>query len=130
MSDVRVRQAGNTERDGRLAKARQFAQVCELIVDDARRDGGLADAYVTLAVHAGIAAADAICIGAIGEYSVGGNHDQAATLLAKVDRKVADQLRRLLALKTKAGYGHSPATAADVKTAERAHTALIQRAER
>ncbi|MFN3866523.1 MAG: hypothetical protein ACK4MD_07395 [Demequina sp.] len=120
------RAASQGELEGRWAKARQFADVCDLIEHDASVDGDLVDAYVTLAVHSGIASADVICISALGAYWANGNHDQAVTLLARADAKAANHLRRLLALKTKAGYSHRPASAADVKTAAAAHQTLLE----
>lgn len=119
------RQAAKPERDGRWAKARQFAEVCDLLEEDAVVDGELADVYVTLAVHSGIASSDVICIDVLGQYWANGNHDQAVQLLAKADKKASSHLRRLLGLKTKAGYSHTPASAADVKTALTAHRALL-----
>ncbi|MGH2625206.1 MAG: hypothetical protein ACRDHY_00975, partial [Anaerolineales bacterium] len=57
-------------RAGRLAKAGQFylaAETIETIIDDRE----IADAYVTLCIHAGIAAADAICCAKLGEHAHG-----------------------------------------------------------
>lgn len=72
------RPADATVRAGRWLKAQQFAEAADLHrpVDDAGAPQG-GDIYVTLAVHAGIAAADVICIGALGEYSATGAHDEA-----------------------------------------------------
>ena len=54
-----------------MAKARQFveaAETVEALADDAN---DVADAYVTLCVHAGIAAADVICCRRLGEHKAG-----------------------------------------------------------
>ena len=48
-------------RQGRLRKARQFAGAAEVVTGLADDAGDVADAYVTLLVHAGIAAADVLC---------------------------------------------------------------------
>ncbi|MBT1635369.1 hypothetical protein [Clavibacter michiganensis] len=51
-----TREAGRTEADGRFRKARQFADAAELFADAASDDADeFGDAYVTLAVHSGIA---------------------------------------------------------------------------
>lgn len=129
MSAARApRPAGRAELEGRWRKATQFAEVCELIESDAGDGGQLGDAYVTLAVHSGIASADAICIGVLGAYWANGNHDQAVRLLESADRSAANHLRRLLALKAKAGYTYTPSSAADVRTAESSHRALLEAA--
>ncbi|MBX9472343.1 hypothetical protein [Microcella sp.] len=86
------------------------------------------DVYVTNAVHCGIAAADAICIVTLGEYSASGNHGEAVQLLKRAHPAASTSLQRLLAIKTKAGYSPTPASAADVQTALRAHEAILQAA--
>lgn len=92
--------------------------------------GEVADAYVTLCVHAGIAAADVICCASLGEHAQGEHHSEAIDLLAKADKDVAKHLRTLLNLKTKAGYSHTPATADEFKRAGRAAEALVEKARR
>ena len=47
-------------RSGRLKKAEQFAQAAETVQEFADEGDDIGDAYVTLCVHAGIAAADVI----------------------------------------------------------------------
>jgi hypothetical protein len=83
---------------------------------------------VTLLVHAGIAAADVLCCVRLGEHVTGDNHNEAVRLLAKVDRRLADDLRTLLGMKTKAGYSHQPASKSDRVKAERAGGRLVQAA--
>lgn len=63
---------------------------------------------MTLYVHAGIAAADAICARALGVHAKGQDHQEAIALLASVDKEAAADLRVLLAMKTRAGYGLTP----------------------
>jgi len=48
-------------RAGRLAKAKQFMEAADFIETLADDATDVADAYVTLCVHTGIAAADVIC---------------------------------------------------------------------
>jgi len=48
-------------REGRMAKAKQFVDAAETVEALADDPNDVADAYVTLCVHAGIAAAD-VCL--------------------------------------------------------------------
>lgn len=124
-----TRPAGKPEADGRYRKAEQFADAANLFRDDATEDvGEFGDAYVTLAVHSGIASADVIAISLIGEYSPTGNHEESVAVLKKADAESAKYLERLLGMKTKAGYAYRPASAEDVSKAHRAHEALLARA--
>lgn len=119
--------ADKTVQQGRLAKAKQFLQVA----DDARDLSGgddVADAAATLYVHAGVAAADAICAGALGKHAKGQNHQNAVELLASVDRPASKSLGLLLGMKTRAGYGHDPISATALVRAERAARSLVDKA--
>jgi hypothetical protein len=113
-----------------LNKANQFVTAADTIRDIADEDEEVADAYVTLCVHAGIAAADVICCSSLGKHAQGESHDEATTLLASADKDAAKHLSTLLRLKTKAGYGHTPATRDEVKKANRAANALVEAARR
>lgn len=111
-------------RAGRLAKARQFllaAETVTTVIDDQE----IADAFVTLCVHAGIAAADVICCAKLGVYHSGENHNEAVTLLASADRSAAKHLKALLDMKTRSGYSPVLTSAADQKRAGRAAAALV-----
>ena len=115
-------------RAGRLAKARQFmeaAGLVALLADDATDVG---DAYVTLCVHAGIAASDVICCKRLGEHSRGEDHSAAVSLLSTADPDSAKQLGSLLGMKTKAGYSALPVSSSDYKRAGRAAQALVDAA--
>ena len=85
----------------------------------------ISDAFVTLCVHSGIAAADAICGSRLGEYRTTANHADALALLNKVDGALAKHLDTLLKMKTTAGYGYSPITPERATKAERAMAALL-----
>lgn len=126
-----ARPAGATIKAGRWAKAQQFADAAALHRPSERPgEEGEGDIYVTLAVHAGIAAADVICIGALGEFSATGAHDEALALIGKVDRSARTSLSRLLSVKTKAGYTHRPVSRADVLRAESSLEKLLDVARR
>lgn len=119
---------GPGERAGRWAKARQFFNAAENIRDLADEHSDVGDAYVTLCVHAGIAAADVICCARLGQFSRGENHNEAVRMLEQADKPSAKHLRTLLNLKTAAGYSHAPVSADDIKRAARAMDSLIEAA--
>lgn len=128
---MRTKSCTAAVREGRLRKANRFLDAAETIREFADEDLDEAgDAFVTLCVHAGIAAADALCCASLGVHAQGENHDDAVALLAKVDKDIAKELAKLLRLKTKAGYTHTPVTAEEFKRAGRAAEALVERARR
>ncbi len=65
----RLRKCDESTIAGRLAKAEQFLQGAEIIRDFAADEQDIADAYVTLCVHCGVAAADVICRQPVAELS-------------------------------------------------------------
>lgn len=113
---------------GRLRKAEQFIESAGLVLDD--RPDAVSDAYVTLCVHAGIAASDVICCVRLGEHAQGESHADAVALLRTADEDAAKHLSTLLGLKTKSGYSHMPVTAGELKRAGRAAEALAEAARR
>ncbi|ANN15624.1 hypothetical protein SD37_08095 [Amycolatopsis orientalis] len=127
---MRTRRCDGCVQRGRLHKANQFIEAADMIRELADEHEDVTDAYVTLCVHAGIAASDVICCARLGEHAQGENHDEAISLLAQADRECAKDLRTLLKLKTKAGYSHTPATADEFKRAGRAAQALVETARR
>lgn len=127
----RVRKSDPATIDGRLRKAEQFLQGAETIRELAGDERDVGDAYVTLCIHAGIAAADVICCVALGEHVQGDDHNEAVAHLAKVrptGQALAGSLRTLLRMKTHAGYSHEPVSASDRKRAERAAEQLMSAA--
>lgn len=124
----RTIRADDAMRRGRLAKAEQFADAAVAVDLLAEEAADIADAYVTLCVHAGIAAADVICAARLGEFSRGENHDEAVALLATVDKALAAHLHALLAMKTLAGYSHTPVSGDRARRAGRAMAALLEAA--
>lgn len=120
------RSADTAVKAGRWAKAQHFAEAADLhMPTDDHDEPGAGDIYVTLAVHAGIAAADVICIGALGMYSATGAHEEAVDLVAKVDNGARASLARLLGVKTKAGYTHRPVSRSEVLAAQKALDRLM-----
>ena len=110
-----------------MAKANQFYLAAETIATTLD-DQEIADAYVTLCVHAGIAAADVICCARLGEYAQGDDHQEAVTLLSKADRTSCRYLKVLLDLKTRSGYSATLTSKTDQKRAGRAAAALVSAA--
>lgn len=117
-------------RLGRLQKANQSMDAATLIADQAADEADIADAFVTLCVHAGIAASDVICCARLGLHAQGEDHGEAVALLSKADRECAKHLRILLSMKTKAGYSHARATSIEVKRATRSAGTLVETARR
>lgn len=121
---MRTRRCTSATIAGRQDKAKQYAVAAEALSED----DTLGDAYVTNCVHAGIAAADVICCARISEHSVGENHNDAADLLAPTapdGRELANHLRTLLSMKTKAGYGAQLVGRTECVRAGRAMAALV-----
>ena len=91
------------------AQVRAYAGKAEEYADAAASEieAGRYIAATSLAIHAGINAADAVCGARLGERAAGGDHDQVLLLLRQAGpdgTKVEKELRRLLPLKTKAEY--------------------------
>lgn len=86
----------------------------------------------SVAILAGIAAADAACCQALGRRSRSDNHRDAEILLAEITpggKKAAGQLRQLIDIKDTAHYGFISVTAAQLKRALRQAQHLIDFAE-
>lgn len=106
----RTRPCGADQAKQRMARAREFLEVAQLVVDEKDEDESFvyASSAASLAVLAGIAAADAACCEALQERSRSDNHHDAEHLLAQIapgGREAARGLRELLNLKDKAQYG-------------------------
>ena len=87
---------------GYLAKAQDYAAAASNELE-----AGRCIAATSLAIHAAINAADAVCGSRLGERAAGQDHDQVLVLLKQAGKDGADvekDLRRLLPLKTKAEY--------------------------
>lgn len=86
------------------------------------------DVVATNAIHAAIAAADAICCVALRERSAGGSHTAAVELLRRVDAALAAALQRSLDRKTQAAYESRDVSARDAAACVRQATALVEAA--
>jgi hypothetical protein len=106
----------------RLIDARQFLEAAELL--DAP------DVVATNAIHAAIAAADAITCHALGERSGDANHTPAVSLLRQVDAGLATSLKRALDRKTQAAYEGTDLGETDAASCVRWARQLLAAAER
>jgi hypothetical protein len=108
--------------DGRFRKADQFFEAAETIREFAGAEAEIGDAYVTLCVHSGIAAADVICCVALGKHARGQDHLEAVGLLGTVKpdgKRLGQALSALIGMKHRAGYSAEPASADQRKRARR-----------
>lgn len=99
---VRTRTASSAQVRAYAGRAQEHADAAA-----AEIAAGRYIAATSLAVHAAINAADAVCGGRLGERAAGEAHQQALDLLRTAGNDgiaVEKELRRLLPLKTKAEY--------------------------
>ncbi len=120
-----TRRADSGQARARRTIAQKYLEVADLV---ATEDGTAINVCVGLAVLAGIAAGDAICISATGERYAGQDHMAAAELLERVDSALGSRLRQLVELKPGSHYGEQLLDADDRKTALRATQALVRAA--
>lgn len=127
---TRTQPCGPEQARKRLADARAFLEVAEIVEDGA--PAASLGASAANAVLAGIAAADAACCKAFGERSRGQDHRDATKLVAQVSpggEDAAKALARLLALKNDAEYGLADVSRANRSLALRQAQKLLDFAE-
>jgi len=128
MSEQRTRPCDRRTIEGRFLKAEQFFDAAETIREFASEEADAGDAYVTLCIHAGIAAADVICCIALGRHARGQDHNDAVQLLRSVasdGRSLSAALAALLGMKTRAGYDVEPVNADHRRRARRNAQSLV-----
>ena len=128
---TRIRECDEGISAGRLRKARQFRDAARTIREFADDEAEVGDAFVTLCIHAGIAAADTICCEALGHHAQGDDHNQAISELSKVrpdGETLSNHLRALLQMKPRAEYGPIPVSAEQRKRAWRRAESLVEAA--
>ena len=122
---------GEPQARQRLAHAKNFLEVAELAADEndvSLEYGGVA---ASIAILAGIAAADAACCRQLGRRSRSDNHHDAEALLVEImpgGRYAASQLRQLIDIKDTAHYGFI-VTAPQLKRSLRQARSLVEFAE-
>lgn len=124
---ARTQTCSDQDAKTRLAHARKFLEVAELVADEGD-DLEYSSAAAAVAVLAGIAASDAACCKALGRRSRGQDHRAAIELVEQVEPGGGDAgkaLRRLLALKDEAHYGFFDISGSDLKTTLRQARALV-----
>jgi HEPN domain-containing protein len=97
-----TRPVSRAQSRGYLSKAEEYVAAA---ADEL--DSGRSIAATSLAIHAAINAADAVCGARLGTRAAGQDHGQVILLLQDAGRDGVDierNLRRLLPLKTKAEY--------------------------
>lgn len=129
---MRTQACGDVQARQRLAQARSFLEVAELTadVDDTHLEYGSVAASV--AILAGIAAADAVCCQVLGRRSRSDDHHDAEALLVEVTpggKRAAGQLRKLITLKDAAPYGFVSVTTPQLKQSIRQARQLVEFAE-
>jgi len=129
---TRTQACGANEARQRLAHAKSFLEVAELAADV--NDPGLEYGSVaaSVAILAGIAAADAACCQRLGRRSRSDDHHDAEALLEQIrpgGKQAASQLRQLINLKDAAHYGFLNITTAQLKRSLRQAERLVEFAE-
>ena len=104
----------------RLADAEAFLEAATISTNP--------DVVATNAIHAAIAAADAVCCIALRERSADANHTAAVELLAQVDARLSAALARALGRKSQAAYETRNVSATDAAACVRQATTLLKAA--
>ncbi len=99
---MRTRNVSAAQARSYLAKADEYLAAAE---NELAEERGIA--ATSLAIHAAINAADAVCGVRLGKRAAGQDHDRVGELLSEAGRdgnELGRDLRRLLPMKTKAEY--------------------------
>ena len=126
MSTLRTTSGGRAEGRARLQVATKYLEAAELAASDTGQ--AVNNVVVGIAVLAGIAAADSVCMVALGVRYSGTDHAEAVKLLRQVDDDLANELAKLVRLKPPAHYGHAFIDKADRTRSLRAARKLVNAA--
>jgi len=129
----RTQTCGAPQARQRLAQARSYMDVARLTADEKDPNLEYPAVAASVAILAGIAAADAACCHALGCRSRSDNHHDSEALLAEITpggKDAAKHLRQLIDVKDTAHYGFISITAAQLKRALRQAQHLVEFAER
>lgn len=124
---TRTQQCDSSDADSRCASAVKYLEVAHLL--ESEDEGPSRSVAASLAVLAGIAAADAACCRSLGRRSRGEDHHDAEDLVTMISpggAEAAAALRRLIDLKDKAQYGIIYVSRTDVKLAMRQADRLVE----
>lgn len=97
MATERLRPGSVADARNRRIIATRYLEIAELAA--AEEGPGANNVVVGIAVLAGIAASDAICLAAIGARYAGEDHAEAARVLARTDKRLGQELSKLVRLK-------------------------------
>ncbi|HET6998445.1 MAG TPA: hypothetical protein VFI03_07620 [Solirubrobacterales bacterium] len=128
----RTQACGTPQAGQRLTQARRYLDVAELTADASDPDLEYSGVAASIAILAGIAAADAACCATLGRRSRSDNHHDAADLLAQITpggKAAAAKMRQLIGLKDSAHYGFLTISAAQLKQSMRQAEQLVAFAE-
>jgi hypothetical protein len=129
----RIQKCGKPQARQRLARARSFLEVAEMAADESDPSLEYGAAAASIAVLAGIAAADAACCQSLGRRSRSDNHHDAEQLLIEVapgGKTAASNFRKLIDLKDTAHYGFITPSAPELKRSLRQAEQLVEFAEK
>lgn len=128
----RTQICGSGQAKRRLAHARSFLEVAELAADVSDPSLEYGSVAASVAILAGIAAADAASCQALGRRSRSDDHHDAETLLQQIapgGKQAARQLRQLVDFKDTAHYGFISVTTPQLKRSLRQAQRLVEFAE-
>ena len=114
----RTQACGDPQARQRLGHARSFLEVAELAADVSDPSLEYGSVAASVAILAGIAAADAACCKELGKRSRSDNHHDAELLLDQITpggKRAVSQLRQLIDIKDTAHYGFIDISAAQLK---------------
>lgn len=129
---LRKQNCGTAQARQRLAQAKSFLEVAELAADENDPTLEYGSVAASVAVLAGIAAADAACCKQLGRRSRSDDHHDAEALLTEIrpgGKRAAGLLRQLINLKDAAHYGFISVTTPQLKRSLRQAQQLVEFAE-
>jgi len=127
---ARDRFATRSDAQLRLRTGHAYLEVAELVLSDERSE--MPGVAAGLAVLAGIAASDAICVSRLGSIYRGENHRDAVELLrvATMDgKKLSTTFLKLIDVKDEAHYGLITVAPRKARDAVRWASILVRRAQ-
>ena len=97
MAGERTRRGTAADARNRRIIASRYLEIADLAATE--EGAGANNVVVGIAVLAGIAASDAICLAATGSRYAGEDHAEAARVLGRTDRSLGNELAKLVRLK-------------------------------
>ncbi len=126
MSPERLRAGTPADARNRRIIAARYLEIAELAATE--EGPGAINVVIGIAVLAGIAASDAICLSSTGSRYAGEDHAEAARMLGRTDRRLGQELSKLVRLKPGAHYGSHFISDSDRVRALRAAATLVKEA--